>query len=140
MPTAWPPADAEVIDLGGKVLMPGLCDAHVHVTAITPNFAELGRMSPFYVTVHTADVLKGMLERGFTTVRDAGGADWGLAKAVAEGGVARAAAALLRQGALADRRSCRHARARPAGTGRVLLLCGARPGLRRRARDAPGLP
>lgn len=78
-------ADAEVIDLGGKVLMPGLCDAHVHVTAITPNFAELGRMSPFYVTVHTADVLKGMLERGFTTVRDAGGADWGLAKAVAEG-------------------------------------------------------
>lgn len=78
-------ADAVDIDVAGRVLMPGLCDAHVHVTAIIPNFAELGQMAPSYVTVHTADVLKGMLGRGFTTVRDAGGADWGLARAIAEG-------------------------------------------------------
>ncbi|MBR9884398.1 MAG: amidohydrolase family protein [Oceanospirillales bacterium] len=80
-----PPAvDAEVIDLGGRFLMPGLCDSHVHVTAITANFALLGTMSPFYVTAKTGPMLENMLMRGFTTVRDAGGADYGLAMAVEE--------------------------------------------------------
>lgn len=72
------------IDLAGRVLMPGLCDAHVHVTAVTADFALLGRWSPFYVSARSGELLEGMLMRGFTTVRDAGGADWGLAKAVAE--------------------------------------------------------
>ena len=75
------------IDLRGLTLMPGLCDAHVHVTAATANFAQLKRWSPFYVSPHASNILAGMLSRGFTTVRDAGGADWGLAKAVAEGTV-----------------------------------------------------
>lgn len=79
-----PPDDAEVIDLGGRFLMPGLCDSHVHVTAITANFALLGTMSPFYVTAKTGPMLNNMLMRGFTTVRDAGGADYGLAQAVEE--------------------------------------------------------
>ncbi|HKY95238.1 MAG TPA: amidohydrolase family protein [Kiloniellales bacterium] len=73
------------VDLKGKVLMPGLCDAHVHVTAVTADLARQLRLSPFYVAAHTADILKAMLLRGFTTVRDAGGADWGLAQAVEEG-------------------------------------------------------
>jgi len=73
------------IDLKGRVLMPGLCDAHVHVTAVTADFGRLLRLSPFYVTAHAADLMKAMLLRGFTTVRDAGGADWGLAQAVEEG-------------------------------------------------------
>jgi len=72
------------VDLRGRVLMPGLCDCHVHVTAVTADLARLLRLSPFYVAAHTADVLKAMLLRGFTTVRDAGGADWGLAQAVEE--------------------------------------------------------
>ncbi|MDP6883396.1 MAG: amidohydrolase family protein [Rhodospirillales bacterium] len=76
---------ADEIDLAGKVLMPGLCDAHVHITAATANFAALMRWSPFYVSARTADVLMGMLMRGFTTVRDAGGADYGIAQAVDEG-------------------------------------------------------
>jgi len=76
---------AEVIDLAGRTLMPGLCDAHVHVTAVTANFPELMAMSPFYVSAKAGDVMAGMLDRGFTTVRDAGGADFGLARAVAEG-------------------------------------------------------
>ncbi|TCK04045.1 metal-dependent hydrolase family protein [Marinobacterium mangrovicola] len=76
--------DAQVIDLRGRFLMPGLCDSHVHVTAITPNFALLGTMSPFYVTAKTGPMLESMLMRGFTTVRDAGGADYGLAQAVDE--------------------------------------------------------
>jgi imidazolonepropionase-like amidohydrolase len=77
--------DAQVYDLDGRTLMPGLCDAHVHVTAVTPDFAALRHWSPSYVTARAASVLEGMLMRGFTTVRDAGGADFGLAQAVDEG-------------------------------------------------------
>jgi len=76
---------ARRLDLGGRTLMPGLCDGHVHVTAATPNFALLGQWSPFYVSARANEVLHGMLMRGFTTVRDAGGADHGLARAVEEG-------------------------------------------------------
>ncbi len=72
------------VDLRGRILMPGLCDGHVHVTAITPDFARLKRLSPFYVGAHSAELMEAMLLRGFTTVRDAGGADHGLARAVAE--------------------------------------------------------
>jgi len=76
---------AKHINASGKFLMPGLCDAHVHVTAITPNFPLLETLSPFYVGVKSADILRAMLMRGFTTVRDAGGADFGLAQAAEEG-------------------------------------------------------
>jgi imidazolonepropionase-like amidohydrolase len=80
--------DARAVDLEGRTLMPGLCDAHVHVTAVTPDFAALRHWSPFYVAARAADILEGMLMRGFTTVRDAGGADFGLAQAVEEGYIA----------------------------------------------------
>lgn len=73
------------IDLSGKYLMPGLCDAHVHATAITADFAALKTMSPFYVSQKAGEQLEAMLSRGFTTVRDAGGADYGLAKAIDDG-------------------------------------------------------
>ena len=78
-------AELQRIDLGGRVLMPGLCDAHVHVTAVTANFAELRHMAPSYVAARAAGILRDMLMRGFTTVRDAGGCDFGLARAVEEG-------------------------------------------------------
>lgn len=77
--------DDQVIDVKGHFLMPGLVDSHVHVTAITPNFALLETLSPFYVGAKSSELLEAMLMRGFTTVRDAGGADHGLAKAVDEG-------------------------------------------------------
>ena len=37
---------ARTIELGGKVLMPGLVDGHVHVIAATPDFAAMLRWSP----------------------------------------------------------------------------------------------
>lgn len=73
------------INVKGRFLMPGMCDAHVHVTAVTPSFAQLNEMSPSYVTARSSHILRGMLHRGFTTVRDAGGADYGIADAISEG-------------------------------------------------------
>lgn len=76
---------AVTVDLRGRVLMPGLCDGHIHAISAHNSFAELQRWSPFYMASRMAEVLRGMLMRGFTTVRDAGGADWGIASAVEEG-------------------------------------------------------
>jgi len=84
-PGTPPPAADRVIDLRGAVLMPGLIDAHVHVTVVTTDVWGMSEWSPAYVTARAAGVLRGMLERGFTTVRDLGGCDFGLARAVAEG-------------------------------------------------------
>ncbi|TIW29514.1 MAG: amidohydrolase family protein [Mesorhizobium sp.] len=72
------------IDLRGKVLMPGLCDAHVHAIVPINSFAQLTKWSPFYTAIRAVPILEGMLLRGFTTVRDAGGADFGIARAVNE--------------------------------------------------------
>jgi imidazolonepropionase-like amidohydrolase len=86
--TAAPRADATEIDLGGRTLMPGLCDGHVHVIASTASFPQLLTWSPLYTGARAGELLLNMLDRGFTTVRDCGGADFGLARAVDEGLVA----------------------------------------------------
>jgi imidazolonepropionase-like amidohydrolase len=78
-------AAAEMIDLHGRTLMPGLIDAHVHVLAVDAALARLAEQPLTLVALQAARVLEGMLRRGFTTVRDAGGADWGLAEAVGQG-------------------------------------------------------
>ena len=76
---------ARRIDLGGRTLMPGLIDAHVHAVLTTMDLAALEK-KPVTLVAHEARVvLEGMLQRGFTTVRDAGGADWGLAEAIERG-------------------------------------------------------
>jgi len=76
---------AQVIEVGGRTLMPGLIDAHVHVTITTMNLAALERR-PITLVMHEARlILERMLRRGFTTVRDAAGADYGLAQAVERG-------------------------------------------------------
>ncbi len=74
-----------VYDLHGAVLMPGLIDCHVHVTVVTSDVWGMAEWSPAYVTARASHVLRGMLHRGFTTVRDVGGCDFGLAQAVDEG-------------------------------------------------------
>lgn len=80
-------SSADTIDLAGLTLMPGLIDAHVHIYAYTANLAELPRQSPFYVAARAIETLGGMADRGFTTVRDVGGGEFGMARAVDEGQV-----------------------------------------------------
>ncbi|HEX6547790.1 MAG TPA: amidohydrolase family protein [Candidatus Dormibacteraeota bacterium] len=73
------------VDLRGRTLMPGLIDAHVHVNAVTGDLSAIPEWSASYVAARASHVLRGMLLRGFTTVRDVAGADYGLADAVDEG-------------------------------------------------------
>lgn len=77
----------QVLDLKGLTLIPGLIDCHCHVLQSTSNLAALASMSPFYAASRAFEIMKGMLLRGFTTIRDVGGADFGIAKAVEEGRV-----------------------------------------------------
>ena len=76
---------AEVVDCDRRVLVPGLIDAHVHVIGVSLDPTELTRIRPYLLAARASQVLRGMLQRGFTTVRDAGGADGALAQAVEEG-------------------------------------------------------
>ncbi len=78
-------ASAREIDLKGLTLMPGLTDAHVHVKAISLDFGIMDRIPVSLLLGRAHQIMKGMLARGFTTVRDAAGADRGLADAVDEG-------------------------------------------------------
>jgi imidazolonepropionase-like amidohydrolase len=77
--------DVREIDAAGGYVLPGLIDCHVHVTAYTADLAGMGSQSPTYVTMHTARLMGDMLDRGFTTVRDVAGADYGLHDAQVEG-------------------------------------------------------
>jgi len=76
---------ATVIDAGGRVAVPGLIDAHVHVAAVSHDAWRMAAMPPSLITAMSKPILEGMLQRGFTTVRDAAGADFGLQRAVADG-------------------------------------------------------
>jgi imidazolonepropionase-like amidohydrolase len=79
------PRDAEVLDCSGLVLTPGLIDAHVHL-ACSPFDASL--RYDVSVAEQAADMFincQQTLEGGFTTVRDTGGIDRGLADVVASG-------------------------------------------------------
>jgi imidazolonepropionase-like amidohydrolase len=73
------------LDGGGLFALPGLIDCHVHVNAVSASLGTIADESPAYVTAKAARILEEMLGRGFTTVRDVGGADFGLAAAVEEG-------------------------------------------------------
>ncbi len=81
-------AAARIIDLKGKTLMPGLIDAHVHLVATTLNLGQLSYETISLNTARARLIAEEMLQRGFTTVRDAAGADWGLAAAIEEGLIA----------------------------------------------------
>lgn len=78
-------AGAEVIDLAGRFVMPGLLDVHFHVYSISLNMNLVDNMTLPLKVAHAARLLKGALHRGYTTVRDPGGGEIGLHLAISQG-------------------------------------------------------
>lgn len=73
------------VDIRGKTLMPGLVDAHVHVTASLVDIGVNASLPNSLIALRASRIMNAMLMRGFTTVRDVGGAEYGLSLAVEEG-------------------------------------------------------
>jgi imidazolonepropionase-like amidohydrolase len=73
------------VECAGRVLMPGLIDAHVHAYAAHVSLPRVVRWPVTYTSHYAANFLRGCLDRGFTTVRDMGGGDVGLASALRDG-------------------------------------------------------
>ena len=78
-------ADARVIDVGGRTLMPGMIDAHIHAYASDVSVHKLEAHGEAYRSAYAARMLGHALNCGFTAVRDVGGGDYGLSQALADG-------------------------------------------------------
>src|SRR2546428_13091742 len=66
--------------------MPGLTDAHVHICAVEGNITDQHRhLPPSLLAAKALRRAEECLMQGFTTVRDAGGADYGFREAIEEG-------------------------------------------------------
>jgi imidazolonepropionase-like amidohydrolase len=81
-------ADADVVDCGGRTVMPGMIDAHWH--ALLAGISQIAAMTADIPYVHlvAAQEAERTVLRGFTTVRDVGGPAFALKRAIDEGRVA----------------------------------------------------
>ncbi len=113
-------ADANVIDAAGRVVLPWLIDAHVHVMAVTHDILRLSATPPSLITAESKGVMEGMLQRGFTSVRDACGADFGLQEAV-ERGLFQGPRLFIAGWPITQTGG--HADARPKGTREMFCTC-----------------
>jgi imidazolonepropionase-like amidohydrolase len=136
--------DATFIDLGGRSLLPGLIDAHVHATAVDADIqAQTLRRFESEIAVLAGIALTEMLERGFTTVRDAGGADAGFRRAIEDGALVGprllvSGRALSQTGGHGDQRAGTEEGGPVASSPHVGLLCVVADGpddVRRSARE-----
>ena len=75
---------AHVIDVEGRTLMPGLIDAHIHAYFCDVSWHKMDTAGEAYRTAHAVRMLGFALDCGFTTVRDIGGGDYGLSRAIEE--------------------------------------------------------
>jgi imidazolonepropionase-like amidohydrolase len=78
-------SSAHRVDIGGRTLMPGLIDAHIHLCLTEVNLQLLADVPLTLLAAKASVAMRAMLERGFTTLRDTGGADWGIKAAVEQG-------------------------------------------------------
>jgi imidazolonepropionase-like amidohydrolase len=76
---------ARVIDVGRRTLMPGLIDAHMHAFASDVSVQNVEALGEAYRTAHAVRMLGHALQCGFTTVRDVGGGNYSLYRALADG-------------------------------------------------------
>ena len=83
-----PKASPTIISGGGRVLMPGLIEAHWHAMMVAPTFATALTADMGYINLVAGQEAEATLMRGFTTVRDMGGPTFGLKRAIDEGIIA----------------------------------------------------
>jgi len=82
------PAGAMTVDLDGRLLTPGLIDAHVHLGLSSPIRAQFGfELSAAEIAADIFATTGHTLDAGFTTVRDTGGIDRGVVDVIAKGKV-----------------------------------------------------
>jgi len=81
-PLSTDASDVVVIDGGGRIMLPGLIDAHVHALAATLEMGTAVSMPATRMGIEAKTILERMLRRGFTTIRDAGGLDRGVGEAL----------------------------------------------------------
>ncbi len=80
-----PGAAASESDASSLHLLPGLIDAHVHAYASDVSLQRIEVMGAAYRTAHAVRMLGHALDCGFTTVRDVGGGDYSLSRAISDG-------------------------------------------------------
>lgn len=73
------------IDVHGRTLMPGLIDLHIHAYGSHLDVHKIDAAGVPYRTAHAARMLGNALDCGFTAVRDVGGGDWSLWRAIEDG-------------------------------------------------------
>jgi imidazolonepropionase-like amidohydrolase len=137
------PGGASVIDCGKRILMPGLIDCHVHVLAWTANLGANLTTPDALVAYRAAVIMRGMLDRGFTTVRDVGGGTYALVQAQEEGLIAAprlivSGKALSQTGGHTDGRTRyddRDPSDWPRKLGAMGRLCDGVPEIRKAARE-----
>lgn len=83
-PDLEPPAFATVIDADGRVLMPGLIDAHWHGVFAEATILKLMTTNEGYWSLQAAEASRKALYRGFTTLRDTAGPMFDVARAFDE--------------------------------------------------------
>ena len=110
----------DTVDLKGRMVLPGFIDCHVHVTAVHHDVWALSMQPPSYITAQARHILEGMLMRGFTTVRDAAGADYGVQLAI-ERGFLRGPRLFISGAPLSQTGG--HADSRPRGVKEFMCTC-----------------
>jgi imidazolonepropionase-like amidohydrolase len=123
------------VDCSGRTLLPGLIDAHVHIGALDADLREQQRRYfDSEAALRAGRNLAQLLDQGFTTVRDAGGADAGFRRAVEQGVVA---GPRLRVSGRPLSQTGGHGDGRLATEHGAVFACGAQVGMLSRIADGP---
>lgn len=84
-------ANTRIIDAGGRTLSPGFIDMHYHLSLASMNIRDMqGAMAPDldFIGIQAGLEAERLLMRGFTSIRDVGGASWGVKLSADRGDIA----------------------------------------------------